>query len=48
VHAEADTNAYPTGIKVSDEQMAAIRPRLKPHTFHGEWNYTMRPTPIVH
>ncbi len=48
VHAEADTNAYPTGVKVSDKQMAAIRPRLKPHTFHGGWNYTMRPPPTVH
>jgi hypothetical protein len=48
VHAEADTNTYPRGIKISDDQMAAIRPRLKPHTFHGEWNYTMKPSPTVH
>jgi hypothetical protein len=43
VHAEADTNAYPRGVKVSDEQMAAIRPQLRPHKFHGEWNYALRP-----
>jgi Rhodopirellula transposase DDE domain len=43
VTAHLDTNTYPTGIKVSDTQMAAIRPRLKPHTFHGEWNYTVKP-----
>ena len=43
VHAEADTNAYPRGIKVTDAEMAAIKPQLKPHTFHGEWNYTVKP-----
>ncbi len=43
VHAEADTNNYPRGIKVTDAQMAAIKPQLKPHAFHGEWNYTVRP-----
>jgi len=40
VHAEADTNTYPRGIKISDAQMAAIAPQLKPNKFHGEWNYT--------
>lgn len=43
VHAERDTNSYPRGIKVSDEQLAAIRPQLKEHSFHGDWNYTIRP-----
>jgi len=43
VHAEADTNNYPRGIKITDDQMASIKPQLKPHTFHGEWNYTVRP-----
>jgi hypothetical protein len=43
VHAEADTNTYPRGVKVSDEEMAAIRPQIKPHAFHGDWNYTVRP-----
>jgi len=43
VRAEADTNTYPRGIKISDKQLAAIQPQLKPHEFHGEWNYTMRP-----
>ena len=45
VHAEADANTYPKGIKISDAQMAAIAPQLKPNTFHGEWNYTVRPAP---
>lgn len=43
VQAELDTNSYPRGVKVSDAEMAAIAPQLKPHTFHGEWNYTVRP-----
>jgi Rhodopirellula transposase DDE domain len=43
VHAEADTNTYPRGIKISDAQMGAIAPQLKPDTFHGEWNYTVKP-----
>jgi hypothetical protein len=43
VHAEADTNTYPRGVKVSDEEMNAIRPQIKPHAFHGDWNYTVRP-----
>jgi len=39
VHAELDTGIYPTGLKVTDEQMATVK--LKPHDFHGEWNYTV-------
>ncbi len=43
VRAEADSNSYPKGIKISDGQMAAIAPQLKPDTFHGEWNYSLKP-----
>jgi hypothetical protein len=43
VHAELDEGSYPSGIKVPDEELAAIRPRLEPHDFHGDWNYTLRP-----
>ena len=43
VHAEADTNSYPRGVKISDAQMAAIATQLKAHKFHGEWNYTLKP-----
>ena len=43
VHAEADTGNYPRGVKISDAQMAAIAPQLKPDRFHGEWNYTVKP-----
>ena len=41
VHAELDSGSYPAGRKVSDQQMAAIRPRRD--KFHGEWNYTILP-----
>jgi hypothetical protein len=41
VHAELDEGNYPSGIKVSDGEMASIR--LERHHFHGDWNYTIRP-----
>jgi hypothetical protein len=42
VRAALDSNRYPTGIKVSEAEWAAVR--LEPAVFHGEWNYTVRPT----
>ena len=41
VEAEADRNCYPMGIKVADEELHAVR--LRPETFHGEWDYTIQP-----
>ena len=41
VHCELDTNAYPKGIAVSDEEMGAIN--ITRDEFHGEWNYTIHP-----
>jgi hypothetical protein len=41
VQATLDTHAYPTGIKISDEQMAQLH--LQKADFHGEWNYTISP-----
>ncbi len=41
VRAEVDPGLYPTGVTVTDEQMAALN--LERHPFHGEWNYTIRP-----
>lgn len=41
VTALKDGNLYPTGLKVSDEELAALN--LVPDAFHGEWNYTIRP-----
>jgi transposase len=43
VHAELDPGSYPDGVKVSDEQMAALP--LDRHAWHGDWNYTLRPEP---
>jgi transposase len=41
VEAQLDRGSYPTKVKVSKEQMKQVR--LKPHEFHGEWNYTIEP-----
>jgi Rhodopirellula transposase DDE domain len=39
IQAAYDPNWYPTGVKISDTQLAAVP--LDPHDFHGEWNYTI-------
>jgi hypothetical protein len=44
VTCDIDTNGYPKGIKVSDAEMDAIN--IERHAFHGDWNYTIKPTPI--
>lgn len=41
VRSEIDRGHYPKGVGVTDEQMAQIN--LKRHSFHGDWNYTIRP-----
>ena len=41
VRCQLDTNAYPTGRKVSDKELATLH--LHRDDFHGEWNYTIRP-----
>jgi hypothetical protein len=41
VKAALDTNHYDTAIKVSDGEFARLK--LKPHPFHGDWNYTIKP-----
>ena len=43
VACELDRSSYPSGIKVSKEEMAGIR--LRRDKFHGEWNYTILPQP---
>ena len=42
VRSRLDTRMYPKGRRVSDAQLALVN--LEPHKFHGEWNYTIRPT----
>jgi hypothetical protein len=41
VQAGLDTTLYPKGIKVSNDELAAIR--LARDEFHGEWNYVISP-----
>ena len=41
VRCRLDMRKYPAGRKVSDEEMAAIN--ITPHSFHGDWNYSIRP-----
>jgi len=39
IQADYDPNWYPTRVKVTNKQLAAVP--LDPHEFHGEWNYTI-------
>jgi hypothetical protein len=41
IHAELDAGSYPTGIKVSDEELATLK--IKRAKFHGDWNYALLP-----
>ncbi len=41
IRAELDRGTYPTGIKITDTELAAIN--LKKANFHGEWDYTVLP-----
>ena len=41
VKAAMDRRAYPTGVKISDAEMAELN--IEPHRFHGDWNYVIRP-----
>jgi hypothetical protein len=41
VHSELDSGTYPSGVKVSDHQIAAMD--LRRDKFHGDWNYTLHP-----
>lgn len=39
VQAARDPGYYPTGVKITDKQLAALP--LQPHDWHGRWNYTL-------
>jgi hypothetical protein len=41
VHAQLDDGLYPTGVSVTDEQMAVLP--ITRHAWHGNWNYTLDP-----
>ena len=40
IRAELDENEYPTGVKVSDEELAV---RIRRTKFDGDWNYVVSP-----
>ena len=44
VYARLDTGSYPKGVEVSDEEFNAIN--IHRHDFHGDWNYTVKPSVI--
>ncbi len=43
VCAELDTSQYPTGLRYTSKQVAALP--ISKHDFHPDWNYTVRPVP---
>jgi hypothetical protein len=44
VNAELDEGYYPTGVKISDKELAEVP--LTRNEFHGDWNYTVHPKPL--
>jgi Rhodopirellula transposase DDE domain len=44
VRARINRRHYPTGIKVTKDELAAVH--LMPARFHGNWNYTIVPTGV--
>jgi hypothetical protein len=43
VAANLDDSSYPTGVQISNAQMAALP--ISRHCFHSDWNYTLHPRP---
>jgi hypothetical protein len=41
IRAELDRGIYPTGLKITDEELSGLN--LKLAKFHGDWNYTLLP-----
>jgi len=42
VKCELDTNKYPKGIKITDEELRQVK--IIRDGFHGEWNYAIQPS----
>ena len=36
-----NTDSYPAGIKVSDQELAQVK--IRRDKFHGDWNYEIEP-----
>jgi len=43
VRSELDSNQYPAGRSVSDDELATLH--FQPDAFHGDWNYSLLPRP---
>ena len=43
VMADLDQRSFPTGVKVTDAELAAVP--LKPHDWHPDWNYSILSAP---
>jgi len=43
VRSELDSNQYPAGRSVSDDELATLH--FQPDAFHGDWNYAVLPRP---
>jgi transposase len=41
VHSELDKTFYQKGRKITDAEMGTLN--IRPHRFHGDWNYTVNP-----
>jgi transposase len=41
IHAGLDKKSYPTGVTISRAELS--RMRIRPASFHGDWNYTIHP-----
>jgi hypothetical protein len=41
VKSKLDSNTYPPGVKISDQQMSQLQ--LRRDQFHGDWNYSILP-----
>jgi len=41
VKAQLDENVYPTGVKVSDQEIETVH--IRRSDFHGDWNYAIHP-----
>ncbi|MGH9621619.1 MAG: ISAzo13 family transposase [Bryobacteraceae bacterium] len=44
VYARLDPGEYEKGIKVTDQELAAVN--IQRDAFHGDWNYTIHPTSL--
>jgi transposase len=41
VHAELNTDNYPAGIRISDQELKQVK--IRRDKFHGDWNYEIQP-----